>query len=302
MSESYYTLTIHIAEGGTPRFNARRKVWEDAKDTSTAGHMWYSLQKGGEGQDEKGALLSYGFEPEGEKSGPRSAPGEVSTDDIKIYHQPLYERTMEISKEQYDSLMEFGQDGKNKEWMHGFESKYHALTNSCVDFTWGALKHAGLEWDLPAQFHGPNVDSTPAYRGPINGHFEGDLTPRDNRDEIDKLIDPIPGSKHNRTRHGPPAKEVSAGLRRERAAAFRENPKAALEQFPEYGPLHAANEALDTVSEKFSGKTRRGDAMVAKMHRHLANRLEQGASIPSPQQAFGMVSLEMRRISHGQGY
>jgi len=297
MSEPYYTLTIHIAEGGTPRFgpDLEKTVWKDAKDTSAAGHMWYSIREG------NSPALSYGFEPEGEKSEPKSALGEVSTDDIKIYHQPLYERTMEINQEQYDRLMDFGEDGKNKKWGQGFESKYHALTNSCVDFTWGALKHAGLEWDQSAQFQGPNVDSTPAYRGPITDSFEGELTPRNNRDNVDKVIDPIPGSKHNRTQHGPPAKEVSAGLRRERAEAFRENPKAALEQFPEYRPLHAANEALDTVSEKFSG-TQRGDAMVAKMHRHLAKGLEQGSSIPSPQQAFGMVALEIRRRAHGQGY
>jgi len=297
MSESYYTLTIHIAEGGTPRFDPEldpeKPVWIDAKDTSAAGHMWYSIREG------NGPALSYGFEPEGEKSEPKSALGKVSTEDSKVYHQPLYERTMEISKEQYDRLIEFGQDGKNEQWEQGFESKYHALTNSCVDFTWGALKHAGLEWDLPAQFHGPNVDSTPAYRGPINGRFEGDLTPRDNRDEIDKIIDPTSGSKHNRTHHGPPAKEVSAGLRRERAAAFRENPKAALEKFPEYRPLHVANETLDAVSQRFSG-SKRGDWYVARMQLDLAKRIGHGSPIPDSKQAIRMIKND---LGHGgQGY
>jgi len=174
--------------------------------------------------------------------------------------------------------MEFGQNGVDKQWVHDFKGKYHSLHNSCVDFTWKALEHAGFETDGE----------------------QGNLTPRNNRYLVDKkIIDPIPNSPHNHTHHGPDEKDVQARLRKERADAFKENPKTALESFPEYAPLHAANAALDAVSEKYAG-TRRGDALVEKMHRHLADRLERGEAIPSPQQALGMIVSYTRGLEHGR--
>ena len=48
---------------------------------------------------------------------------------------------MEITKEQYDALKAFGKNperyGFNKDW-------YDALNNSCVDFTYSALRHAKI--------------------------------------------------------------------------------------------------------------------------------------------------------------
>jgi len=81
-------------------------------------------------------------------------------------------------------------------------------------------------------------------------------------------------------------------LRKERSDAFKDNPKAALERFPEYAPLHAANTALDAVNEKYAG-TRRGDALVKSVHHRLANALERGTSIPNPQQMLRLVRMEM---------
>jgi len=108
-----YTLTIHIAEGDTPRMthdstDSNRMIWKG--DTSSAGHMWYSIRAGDD------PAQSYGFAPEGDKDGVRSVAGEVSPDDSDTYHQPLYERTMEINEEQYNRLMEFGQAGLQNDW------------------------------------------------------------------------------------------------------------------------------------------------------------------------------------------
>jgi len=214
---------------------------------------------------------SFGFAPENGKSGVGSVPGKVFPTDNVVYHQPLYERTMEISEEQYKDLMQFGRDSMNGKWRHGFKGEYHSLHNSCVDFTWKALEYAGFETDGE----------------------QGNLTPRNNRYLVDKkIIDPIPNSPHNHTHHGPEAKDVQAGLRKERADAFKENPKAALERFPEYAPLRAANAALDAVNEKYAG-TRRGDALVKSVHNRLANILNAGGSIPEPRQVLNVVGREM---------
>jgi len=282
-----YTLTIHVAEGGTPTFDPDRKVWEDAKDTSSAGHMWYSVRDESLADGHPDKENSYGFAPEDGKSGVTSVPGEVSPYDNNIYHQPLYGRTLEISEEQYTRLKEFGQNGMDKQWDF-FGQQYHSVNNSCVDFTWGALAHAGIEHHEPGQFHGPNAPSRPDYTGPIRPGFKPDLIPSNNRDDVDRVIDPKPGSSYNKTHHGPPAKEVSAGLRRERAKAFKDNPQAALAQFPEYAPLHAAKETLDTVSKRYSA-SRGGGAIVKRMHNELTNRLGRGAAIPNPQQATRMI-------------
>jgi len=274
MSYPKYTLTIHIAEGDTPTldpdlFDGKATAWKGKEDTSAAGHMWYSIREIKEGGDD--LVHSYGFAPEDGKSGAGSVAGKVTEDDNKVYHQPLYERTLEISKQQYDKLMEFGRDGVDEKWKHDFNSKYHSLHNSCVDFTWKALEHAGFETDGE----------------------QGNLTPRNNRYLVDKkIIDPIANSPLNHTHHGPDAKQVLAGLRRERADSFKENPKAALESFPEYAPLHAANAALDAINEKYAG-TRRGDALVKSVHHRLANALERGYSIPGPQKMLNMVRVEM---------
>jgi len=144
MSEPYYTLTIHIAEGGTPQKipserpeDKGRVLW--AGETSGPGHMWYSIQKV-DGQDK--TVNSFGFAPENGKSGSGSVPGKVFDTDSKIYHEPLYERTLQINEATYKSLMNFGANAKDGKWVPDFNSKYHSLHNSCVDFT-------GRRWSTP---------------------------------------------------------------------------------------------------------------------------------------------------------
>jgi len=72
----------------------------------------------------------------------------------------------------------------------------------------------------------------------------------------------------------------------------------ALEQFPEYKPLQDADKTLEAVSQRFSG-SQRGNAIVAGMHRDLANQLERGAPIPTPQQAFNIIAIKAQGRGHG---
>lgn len=74
---------------------------------------------------------SFGFAPI--KPGVTAGPGKIYDADAEQYQKPFYKRTMEISKEQYDKLNEFGSSPDS----HGLSMQYNGTSNSCVDFTWG---------------------------------------------------------------------------------------------------------------------------------------------------------------------
>ncbi|PTT50065.1 hypothetical protein DBR33_07090, partial [Stenotrophomonas sp. HMWF022] len=89
----------------------------------------------GSGRDPK----SYGYTRAPTPTNPDA--GEVDTYDNLVYRNPRYERTIEISREQYDKIMEFTEAPEK----HGFDkNNYNLVTNACTDFAWGALNHAGL--------------------------------------------------------------------------------------------------------------------------------------------------------------
>lgn len=115
-----YTLTLYIAAPGTPKMDGSK-----------------SISGLNDGSGEKG----WGFSPTGFSY--ISAPGHVIKDEFKIYKNPHYVRTMEITKEQYYALQEYG---KYPETIaDSFDSKWYlATTNSCVDFTYSALRHAKI--------------------------------------------------------------------------------------------------------------------------------------------------------------
>jgi len=118
-----YTLTLYIAAPGTPKTKGAPSI---------SGHVYYSISDGEKSQ-------SWGFAPTGFPY--VSAPGIVEDDEFNIYQNPYYKRTMEITKEQYEALKAFGKNpeqyGFNKDW-------YAAFSNSCVDFTYSALRHAKI--------------------------------------------------------------------------------------------------------------------------------------------------------------
>ncbi|WP_425509747.1 XVIPCD domain-containing protein [Xanthomonas euroxanthea] len=137
---------------------------------------------------------SFGFAPSARPRAQRSdsddIPGEVSGKDVENYRDPQYARTMEISKDQYDRIREFAADPAK----HGFDMRYDTFSNSCVDFSWAALNHAGL------------------YRqtvlGGIKG-YEGEPKVLHNEPEIQNLKAPFPESELNReVRHPKPERDL----------------------------------------------------------------------------------------------
>lgn len=171
-SRARYSVTIYVAAPGTPRGEGQ---------TSMAGHVYYTISAGHE-------QLSYGFAPA--TPGATSGPGKVFDNDLQRYERPLYARTMEISQEQYQKLLNFGDNPD----LHGFNMEYQGAANSCVDFTWAALNHAGL--------HRTSILGMPSTR------FEGNLKPLDNRDAIRSIRAPFPDSVLNREQHHPMPKRT----------------------------------------------------------------------------------------------
>lgn len=176
-----YLLNIYIAAPGTP-------LKEDG--TSLPGHMYYGLQHGNE-------AFSFGLAPA--KHGEMNGPGKVYTDDVSNYQNPRYMRTLEVSKEQYDKLKEFGQDPSKA----GFDTYYKDARNNCVDFTWGALNYAAIHKTDPKII---GYDRAPIYsaheRVPSVRH-EGSLKPLHNIDDVQSIQAPIPNSALNKEHFNP---------------------------------------------------------------------------------------------------
>lgn len=154
--EERYRVTVYVAAPGTPLREG---------GTSLAGHVYYSINDGH-------GTASYGFAPQAH--GASSGRGKVYDSDLREYKDPYYSRTMEISKEQYERLKDFG----DRPQTHGFSTEYDGLRNSCIDFTWGALNHAGL--------HRTNARSVQ------ENDFEGGLKPLTNVEYIRSIRAPFP--------------------------------------------------------------------------------------------------------------
>jgi len=86
-----------------------------------------------------------------------------------------------------------------------------------------------------------------------------------------------------------PQTRPEAGRRKQMAQAFKADPEAALEQYPDDKRISAAKKALDAVNQRHAG-TARGAMWVRRMH-----NVARGAAIPSPQQAFAMLNRAMGR-------
>ncbi len=163
--DKHYKVTVYVAAPGTPLLLST--------GTSAAGHVYYVVTDGN-------ARNSYGFGPD--TPGQTSGPGKVVYKDVEDYKDPYYSRTMEITKAQYDKLQEFGRDPAK----HKFDMEYGGASNSCIDFTWGALNHAGL--------HRKSV------LGLGDKSYEGALKPLDNVRDIKSIEAPFPKSELNKER------------------------------------------------------------------------------------------------------
>ncbi|MEZ5662416.1 MAG: hypothetical protein R3E94_02665 [Burkholderiaceae bacterium] len=191
-SSTRYTVTTYLAYPGTPLKDGDGNL---SGETSAAGHMWYRISDGT-------TKNSYGFAPK--EHGQSSGPGEVVRTDTDAYHQPGYSRTLEISAEQYQRLKQYGEDGYDETWRY-FRSDYHGLTNSCIDFTWGALKYAGIERHQPAQTWANDfgLQETPAHDRSIDRGFDGAVKVLSNQHHVQQLVPPMPASELNQERSYP---------------------------------------------------------------------------------------------------
>jgi len=145
-----HTLTINIEKAGT--------IYTDVKtgksSPSLAGHMSYSIFDGKNRND-------FGFASE---NGKPFDSGDVKNNDATAYRgDSAYAITIKISQEQYDKLFEYGKDRDASPFN---EDNYNVITNSCVDYVYGALEYVGLN-----------------PKG-----LEGDLIPINNVDDIQKLL------------------------------------------------------------------------------------------------------------------
>ncbi len=177
MSDPKYTVTVYAAAPGTPIYKdgAPKLDGQGNPETSVPGHMYYVTSNG----DERN---SWGFAPV--EHGSVNGPGGVSTSDAESYHNPLYARTMEISKAQYDKLNEFGKAPDK----YGFDMQYRDARNNCVDFTWAGLNHAGLKRTEKSLWDGKDHE--------VDGKLN--YLPARNDDSIKTIHDPVPGSPLNK--------------------------------------------------------------------------------------------------------
>ncbi|NOS74830.1 MAG: hypothetical protein HOP36_09915 [Methyloglobulus sp.] len=74
-------------------------------------------------------------------------PGQVYNNDSEHYLTLDYTKTTAINQQQYDAIKSFA----DNPYSYGFEHGYDGIINSCIDFTWEAMNHGGLN---PMGFEG----------------------------------------------------------------------------------------------------------------------------------------------------
>lgn len=185
-----YTVTIYTAYPGTPLNNddGSPKFEKGKRKTSAAGHMWLQIKKiNKDGIEEYNS--SYGFAPIDHGM---EGPGEVITKDTVHYENPYYSRTMEITKQQYDKIYEFSSEAEERKSNKYFDLMYDGLKNSCINFTWKALGHAGIK---PT----PTWNDMSIYNSSLKsaGIFQGDIKVINNIPHVRSIPAPFPDSKLN---------------------------------------------------------------------------------------------------------
>lgn len=276
-TDKTHTVTVYVAAPGTPI----QQPGSDETQRSRVGHVYYSIS---DGQIEQG----YGFSPI--ESGARG-PGRVVQNEHRTYEDPVYSRTMEISESQYDALNEFGQAGLKNQGRY-FNFEYHGVTNSCIDFTWAALNHAGLHLEHQLPFGHKLQDKD----------YEGGVKPRYNIQEFQRIPDPVPGSPHNREQENPlPEREWWQRLIGDNGAqpdATREHARLDVDPAdrkpfadPVLNQLHAAlqngdSKTLDQIGRQFN-QSEEG-VRLAERGEQLRSE-QQAAAQPDRQQVPAMM-------------
>lgn len=223
-TDERYSVTIHLAAPGTPLSYG---------GASLTGHMYLVARHGA-------VEHSYGFQPAGGEARARAAaagskevPGETSSEDARDYRNPYYSRTLEITKEQYDKIREFGAQPE----VHGFEMSYRFTDNSCVDFAWAALNHAGLHRQ---QVLGPDKD------------YQGEVKVLHNVPEVQMIKAPVPGSDLNtETKNPMPERDFWRRIISEQDGSQPQADRAVAVLSP-HDPTHPDNALLRQINDKVS--------------------------------------------------
>ena len=219
------TLTVHLAAPGTPLValenNERKQV-----GLSDVGHMFLSLDRVGSPEPRQ----SFGYTRTPIPG--NNDLGKVVDYDLRTYENPRYQRTIEITQEQYNKIIEFAKDPEK----HGFDAKnYNLATNSCVDFAWGALNHAGI--------HGNT----------IFGEFktyEGTLKVLDNIGPVQSIRPQVKGSELDREEWKPMPVQTNAIQRWSTDASDPARADALAWTGTPGDPNHADNPRLNQIHQR----------------------------------------------------
>lgn len=215
-----YTVTVYVAAPGTPLVDPEQAG--ESRGTSFTGHMYLETSHGAD-------VRSAGWQL-GDRLPGGGYLGDPVTTDTSTYVAPYYARTIEVSEEQFNRIREYSADPVS----FGFDPKYDAFSNSCTDFAWGALNHAGLH----------------ATVGPVPfKSFEGILQPTKNIPAIESIKAPFPESDLNKVERNPmPERDWKQFL-------LSDNDRAMMDQVNRgVASLDAAHgRAADETSERMCG-------------------------------------------------
>lgn len=241
-----YTVTVYAAAPGTPVHSGSGPA-----HTSTAGHVYYSIS---DGTTSRG----YGFSPI--EAGKVSGPGQVVPDEHLAYRNPFYARTLEISADQYARLREYGESAIQRSTTQ-FDLDYDGLRNSCIDFTWKGLEHAGIRRELRV-LPGMSID--------LRRGYEGQPKVLDNVRDFERLAPPVPGSPLNREQRHPmpdrtPLQWLLSENERDPAAPAR---AATAPDDPRLGQIREAVHRLDTARGRAPDEA--SERLVAGLYSEVA--------------------------------
>ena len=168
-----YTVTVYVAAPGTPLTKEDGSPLllpgSNKQDYSVVGHLYYKISDG-----TRDGTKGFGFAPK--KAGKPFGEGEIKKDEFKKYQNPIYERTLEISEQQYKKLLNYG----NNPALGGFDqTKYRGTHNSCVDFLYGGLAYAHV--------YNPERSKLNPRSWFGDKNYEGEFKVRPNMDELDKI-------------------------------------------------------------------------------------------------------------------
>ena len=196
---SAYRLTVKFAPSGAAYFNDKTQKWE----TSKWGHVWLEARKPNESLDEKPSFSS------GWSTGrsTETAKDNISPDDWKNYRSSkgnlISSITVDITKDQFDKIQNY-ENAVREEKKPGFGKNYHAVWDSCIDFSGKGLGFIGLadkdfdgtalEWDRPDRQIKPFLDQIVKHKSKdasVTVSFRGKDYTLGHNESVDKFWDRI---------------------------------------------------------------------------------------------------------------